>query len=136
MTELKPATRASVECLYGIQAGRYDANDDWQPAHVVAFPITRKTSRRIYYDSRRWGTRPLIRFIDRQQIETNGRAVRRSAGWYEPDRELHAAPPTVEQVAQPDLSELKAEMAAAHPDRGGSDEAFIAARERYEQARR
>jgi hypothetical protein len=26
-------------------------------------------------------------------------------------------------------------MADAHPDRGGSDEAFIAARKRYEQAR-
>jgi hypothetical protein len=34
------------------------------------------------------------------------------------------------------LSELKAAMAAAHPDRGGSNEAFIAARVRYVAARR
>jgi hypothetical protein len=34
------------------------------------------------------------------------------------------------------LSELKAAMAAAHPDRGGSSEAFIAARARYVAARR
>jgi hypothetical protein len=35
-----------------------------------------------------------------------------------------------------DLRQLKAEMAAAHPDRGGSSAAFIAAREKYQAARR
>lgn len=35
----------------------------------------------------------------------------------------------------PSLPELRAAMADAHPDRGGSDEAFIAARQRYERAR-
>jgi hypothetical protein len=34
------------------------------------------------------------------------------------------------------LAQLKAEMAAAHPDRGGSSEAFIEARRRYVEARR
>lgn len=34
------------------------------------------------------------------------------------------------------LRRLKAEMAAAHPDHGGSNEAFIAARERYLGAKR
>src|ERR1700730_827176 len=38
--------------------------------------------------------------------------------------------------AKPDLSQLKAEMAAAHPDKDGSSAAFIKARERYEQAKR
>jgi hypothetical protein len=31
----------------------------------------------------------------------------------------------------PDIAALKAEMAAAHPDRGGTDAAFIEARKRY-----
>ena len=34
------------------------------------------------------------------------------------------------------LRELKAEMAAAHPDRGGTSEAFIKARQRYLRAKR
>ena len=37
---------------------------------------------------------------------------------------------------EPELKQLRREMAAAHPDRGGTDEEFIAARERYEQALR
>jgi hypothetical protein len=34
------------------------------------------------------------------------------------------------------LRQLKAEMAAAHPDRGGTSEAFIKARQRYLVAKR
>ena len=34
------------------------------------------------------------------------------------------------------LHRLKAEMAAAHPDRGGTTEAFIEARHRYLEAKR
>jgi|GEM_PF-4383793 hypothetical protein len=34
------------------------------------------------------------------------------------------------------LRQLKAEMAAAHPDRGGTSEAFIKARQRYLGAKR
>jgi hypothetical protein len=34
------------------------------------------------------------------------------------------------------LRQLKAEMASAHPDRGGSNEAFIEARHRYLEAKR
>jgi hypothetical protein len=33
------------------------------------------------------------------------------------------------------LPELKQAMADAHPDRGGTDEAFIAARQRYQKAK-
>lgn len=127
---------AVVEFLYAIQAGQYDGNDDWKPAHVVRFRVTRKTPKRIYYDARQWGPRPMIRFVDRQQIENEGRAIRRSAGWFEPDRELYAELPVIEQAVKPDLAELKARMHAAHPDRGGTDAEFIAARERYERAQR
>jgi hypothetical protein len=36
----------------------------------------------------------------------------------------------------PDLLQIKKAMADAHPDRGGSSAAFIAARNRYVEARR
>jgi hypothetical protein len=35
-----------------------------------------------------------------------------------------------------DIKQLKAEMVAAHPDRGGSSEAFIKARAKYVAAKR
>jgi hypothetical protein len=38
--------------------------------------------------------------------------------------------------ADPDIKRLRMEMADAHPDRGGTDEGFIAARERYVKALR
>jgi hypothetical protein len=37
-------------------------------------------------------------------------------------------------AADRDIRRLRLEMAAAHPDRGGSNEEFRAARERYEAA--
>jgi hypothetical protein len=52
----------------------------------------------------------------------------------------HVAPdlatqnPEAEHVA-PDLAALKQAMADAHPDRGGTDAAFIEARERYVEAK-
>jgi hypothetical protein len=49
----------------------------------------------------------------------------RPSGWF--DRE---PPPKI------DLRELKAAMAAAHPDKGGSSAAFIVARAAYEMALR
>lgn len=130
-------TPAPVEFLYGIEAGRYDGNDSWQPQHVVAFRITKKTSRRIYYDANLLGGHPArIRYIDRQTIEARGEITRKAGHWFEPDLQLYTQPP---QIFPPqwrlDLPRLKAEMAAAHPDRGGTDAEFIAARQRYEQAR-
>jgi hypothetical protein len=128
---------AVIEFLYGIEPGRYDGNDDWQPQQVVAFRITKKTARRIYYDANLLSGHPArIRYTDRQAIEEKGEATRKSGGWWEPDLQLYAQVP---QIFPPewdlDLPRLKAEMAAAHPDRGGSDAEFIAARQRYERAR-
>lgn len=128
MTEL-----AAVEYLYAIEAEGYDGNDDWHPARVVQFQITKKTPKRIYYRTR--DGRP-ERFVDRLALERDGQVVRRSAGWWEPDLRVYLKPPVIEQAKKPTVAELKAAMAAAHPDRGGSDEAFIAARGRYETARR
>jgi len=38
--------------------------------------------------------------------------------------------------AEPELKKLRREMAARHPDCGGTNEEFMAARERYERALR
>lgn len=125
-----------VEFLYGIQPARYDVNDDWQHAHVVAFPVRKKTPRRIYYDARQaWEPQERLRFVDRHRLETDGEVTRRGGQWWEPDLTLYTQPPQVWPPVELDLAALKAEMAAAHPDRGGTDEAFIAARQRYERAR-
>ena len=41
-----------------------------------------------------------------------------------------------EREPEPELKQLRREMADAHPDRGGTNEEFMAARERYERALR
>ena len=127
---------APVEFLYGIDSSVDDDSTRYRPPRVVQFRITKKTPRRIYYvASRDWEVRPRIGFVDRPRIETDGEVWQRNRHWSAPDFRLHLAPPVIEQAAKPDLAELKAAMAAAHPDHGGTDEAFIAARRRYETAR-
>lgn len=138
MTEPAEELRAAVvpvEFLYAIEAGHFDSNDEWVAARVVSLRITKKTLKRIYYVSRDWGPRPPIRCVDRQQIETDGEIRPRSRQWFEPDVHLYLAPPAIDKTAKPDLAQLKAAMAAAHPDRGGTVAEFIAARDRYERAR-
>ncbi|MCG8971775.1 hypothetical protein [Streptomyces sp. CL12-4] len=130
MTEQAPAP---VEYLYGIEAG-HDEGNEWVPTRVVRFRVTKKTPRRIYYLPREWG-QPEQRFVDRIALERDGEVVRKSAGWWEPDLRVYLNEPVLEEDQRPSLDELKAAMAAAHPDRGGTDEGFIAARRRYERAR-
>jgi len=117
---------APVEFLYEL----WDANWDDGPLgnyQTRRYPITRKTAKRIYfslgYD--RFG------FVDRQRIEADGEVFYRQANC-----RLYLAPPEISsRPKRPSLRELKQAMADAHPDRGGTDEAFIAARRRYETAR-
>ncbi|MYU24504.1 hypothetical protein [Streptomyces sp. SID8352] len=121
------ADLAPTEYLYEL----YDANWDDGPLgnyKIHAHPITKKTSRRIYFTYLNQ-TRPS--FVDRQQIEADGEVYHGATL-----RRLHLAPPEIPHQAKPvSLAELKQQMAAAHPDRGGSSEAFIAARQRYETAK-
>ncbi|MFB7555348.1 hypothetical protein [Streptomyces brevispora] len=131
--------------LYAIEPGRWALDDrTWIDGQVVQFPITKKTARRIYYLRPRGpftnGPDWEPGYVDRQELERHGHA--RVPDWFmvfaEPPelpetrllhpQQHHAAP-------APDLKALKAAMAAAHPDRGGNSEAFIAARQRYVQAR-
>lgn len=136
---------APVEYLYGT---------DWQPTSrnrfgepvgerevVVEFRITKKTARRIYYSRDNGAMTEQDRarggYVDRQAMERDGH-VRTSRGYWEADSILFLDPPDVTGPApvdrSADLSRLKAEMADAHPDRGGTNEAFIVARRCYEQA--
>ncbi|MFJ8027427.1 hypothetical protein [Streptomyces sp. NPDC096311] len=141
-TESVPPPSA-VGYLYAIEPGRYDLDDQtWIHGRIVNFPITKKTAKRIYYLRPRGPLEWEPGYVDRQDLEQHGsvhvpywhllfaeppelppaRAVRARRRWPDP--------------ALPDLKALKAAMADAHPDRGGTSEAFIAAREKYERARR
>ncbi|WP_369043438.1 hypothetical protein [Streptomyces sp. Midd1] len=119
---------AAAEYLYEL----WDANWDDGPLgnyQIRKHPITRKTARRIYFTYSTGGHR--AGFVDRQRIEADGEIYH---GYTR--RRLHLASPEIPTAPKPkSLAELKAEMAAAHPDRRGTDEAFIAARKRYESAR-
>ncbi|WP_432140154.1 hypothetical protein [Streptomyces sp. bgisy154] len=111
----------------------WDANWDDGPLgnyQIIAHPITKKTARRIYFTYSHAGHKP--GFVDRQRIEADGEIYH---GYTR--RRLHLTPPEIpHRPAKPSLPELRKAMADAHPDRGGTDEAFIAARARYERARR
>ncbi|MFE5675082.1 WhiB family transcriptional regulator [Streptomyces erythrochromogenes] len=124
-----------VEYLYGIESGRWEGAH-WVPARVVRFPILRKTERRIYY-VRGCGAEGKLRHVDRAALEAEGEICRNKAtGWWELDKFLYVAPPTIGPAPGTNLGELRAAMTAAHPDRGGSVEAFTTAYAAYDQARR
>jgi hypothetical protein len=111
------------------------------------FQIVKKTAKRIYYLRRgeeidhngepnnpfayltpadHYGTG----FVDRQKMEREGNvhSLYSSLGYL--SERWRRTPPIT------DLRQLKAAMAAAHPDKGGSSAAFIEARTRYVEARR
>jgi hypothetical protein len=138
----------AVEYLYGYAHG--------QP---VRFRIAKKTAKRLFYIRRyedldingepTGEVGPLedaetIGFIDRGKLEETGQVHNDRLRWTMADSRLyasfkagwwwrHAHP---EQTMELDLRELKAAMADAHPDRGGTSAAFIAARRRYVEAKR
>jgi hypothetical protein len=117
------------------------------------FQIIKKTRQRIYYSRQplpvveRSDEYPNVRdstdygigFIDRQEIERDAEIWSRKTGkWWGRDARLYLRPPVPKGQPEelPDLHALKAAMAAAHPDKGGSSAAFIAARAAYIAARR
>ena len=120
------ATPAAVEFLYELWDANWDDGPlgNWQ---IIRHQVTRKTGKRIYFH-----LRGRTAFVDRQRIEADGEIFYRPTA-----RTLYLAEPEIPSGPKPpDLAALKAEMAAAHPDVGGTDEAFIAARRRYEAAKR
>lgn len=126
---------APVEYLYSHTSG-YDAYEDWQEK-IHRFRITKRTPKRVYYVRREDDGAPVIGFVDRQELEAKGEVYNRGVHWCMPDHRLYLEPPEIHQdrPQKPDLKALKAAMAEAHPDAGGTDAAFIAARKRYVAAR-
>jgi hypothetical protein len=118
---------APTEYLYELWDANWDdgALGNYQ---ILRHEITKRTPKRIYfrYGNGRTG------FVDRQRIETDGEVYH---GYTL--RRLHLKPPELPDYRKtPLLAELRAAMAEAHPDRGGTEAAFIAARARYEAAKK
>lgn len=114
-----------VEYLYELWEANWDDGPmgNWQ---ILRYEVTKKTPKRIYIS-----LRGRTAFVDRQQIESDGEFFYRPTG-----RILYLSEPDIpHQPKPPSLPELKQIMADAHPDRGGTEEAFIAARRRYKKAR-
>jgi hypothetical protein len=150
-----------TEYLYGETWSCPDDGYDSDGYATYRFRITKRTAKRVFYVSKgEWidrdgephvyssGTRNLddeeIGFVDRQKLEAEGRVDNRGRHWSAHDSELYAslegmlAKRRRDNQSSPkhDLAALKAAMAAAHPDKGGSHAAFIEARQRYVDARR
>ncbi|MFE2326097.1 hypothetical protein ACFXD5_19580 [Streptomyces sp. NPDC059385] len=117
---------APIEFLYEL----WDANWDDGPLgnyKILQHPITKKTAERIHFTLM---GRP--GFVDRKRIEADGEIYHRRFRSL-----LYLAPPEIPTRTEPaSLQALRQAMADAHPDRGGTAAEFIAARKRYEQARR
>ena len=150
-----------AEYLYGWSTWFSDI-DSTQHASFKRFRITKKTAKRVFYlrDGERidehgepidyGGIRDLTYsddetgFVDRQKLEQDGRVHNYARHWTARDYELFisleamlaACRPAADDEPTPDLVALKQAMADAHPDRGGSNAAFIAARQAYVAARR
>jgi hypothetical protein len=111
---------------------------------MIPFRIIRKTPRRVYYVRREDGHDGIeTGYVDRQALEETGVVVNRGVSVGEYDHCLFANRARAEafldrhrppRPAAADLRQLRREMADAHPDRGGTAEEFMAARERYERA--
>lgn len=135
--------------LWAIEAGFYDyGTRQWVRSRLVRLPIVKKTAKRIYFLRSSEPGEFEQGYIDRQHFEAHGWV------WSSRYDKIHAHPPEVPEdkpfIPPPfdpasyrtasvpsvdELKRLKAAMRAAHPDLGGSDEAFIAARKQYVEAR-
>lgn len=129
------------ECLYSLWHRCWDGCWDYdfggiKPDHqcyaLQTWPIIKRTEKRIYFRGGDTGCvdwkRERTSFIDLSKFNADGVA------WHRKLQELlHLSrPPEIQTRPKPKtISELKREMADAHPDRGGTNEAFIAARQRY-----
>jgi hypothetical protein len=110
------------------------------------YQVFKKTKTRVYYNKFEDGdwqaTSPSFStnktcFVERAHLEMPDdqdywidRKGRKRYRW------LYLRPQQRKQEAPVSLGELKAAMAAAHPDHGGTSAAFIEARRRYVEARR
>lgn len=113
---------------------------------VQGVPIAKKTAKRIYYQDDRGHPGDIIklRYIDRAKFERDGKIRIPDASYYLHGHMFFATEPAAEAdlytwnarpVPKVAIKDLWQAMVDAHPDKGGTDEQFIAARERYELAK-
>lgn len=101
------------------------------------FRIIKKTKQRVYYNKSRLNEESAFAYLDYDDDAIGfipRSRIKADCDFYNPDyRALYLNKPQGRRPAQelPDLKKLKRAMADAHPDRGGSGAAFIAARENY-----
>ena len=131
MTDLSP-----TDFIYGAFVSSWVDDETGDHARqVYPFRVIKRTPKFIYYE----GPYKHRRRIDREAFERDGSIATRR--YWEHDHHLFATFGDAEkdiapfEAGAPDVRQLRREMADAHPDAGGSDEAFIAARQRYERAR-
>ena len=146
-----------VEYLYSNSWG-----SEYGLLHFCRFRITKRTAKRVYYLRK---DEPIdehgepidfgnikdltvdddIGFVDRQKLAAEGHVYNnRGRHWSSADYQLYASLEGLltdlgrnrKPEERLDLAALKAAMAAAHPDKGGSPAAFTEARQRYVAARR
>jgi hypothetical protein len=141
----KPASDADdariVEYLYGTYHHVSDDNRFPDRYGIAEFPITKKTAKRVYYLRNDDGA---TGFVDRQVLEREGEIKNRGRAYYDDDWHLYATREAAQAVldswtapkTEPvDLQALRRAAVEAHPDRGGSNEAFREAHARYQRAR-
>lgn len=135
--------------LYAVEFGYYDHGArHWVHSKIVRLPVVKTTAKRIYFLRSSEPGEFERGYIDRQAFEARG--------WVYSSRfrKIYAEPPKLPNdkpfipspfrpdyayprvtVTAEELKRLKAVMRAAHPDLGGTSEAFIKARAEYERAR-
>ena len=121
--------RGSLDCFTAYRTEPVTPQDHWD-GHLIEYPITRRTPKRVYYEER-----GRERFVNRQELEEDGEASTGRRWW---QSHLYAVKPPMPDrwaLRERDLKALKVEMAELHPDRGGDPAAFREAHRRYERAR-
>jgi hypothetical protein len=123
----EPGANGAVRVEYLYEPWSWYDDDSVTHKGINEIPVMKKTAKRIYYDNTdRWDRSAgvvTLGYIDRQEFENDTRCRDRERDRRRRERE-------------PELKRLRREMAAVHPDRGGTDAEFIAARKRYERALR
>jgi hypothetical protein len=137
-------TRWTPKTVYYAEPGFWYWARDWMPA-------TRPdgtTGQELRYTGERKFEQPEDGRVSRVLLERDGEVCRCmygnarycSAGFggkaIPAGHILYASRKAAEAVAAGDVKELRRQMADAHPDRGGTNEEFRAARERYERTLR
>lgn len=102
---------------------------------VVRFPITKRTDKRVYFHAYTLGDLAAIHYVDAARLARDGEAHMLGEGWPADFRNtFYATREAAEATAHSDITQLRRQMASVHPDRGGTNEQFMAARKRYERA--